>query len=221
MQIEEMKKMFEMMKPYFKAHPWHGLEVYADDEYLNAYIEILPSDNLKYEMEKHSGYLMIDRPQKFSNIIPALYGFVPKTYCAEESAKYSNAALKRDDLVGDGDALDICVLTERQIDHADLLVNCRIIGGYRMIDHGEVDDKIIAVLKDDAVYGDMKDVSECPATVLNRLKHYFLTYKQIPGEGTPKIEITDLYGADEAKKVLAASIEDYNNHYSMEKMLKL
>ncbi|OUR94243.1 inorganic pyrophosphatase [Halobacteriovorax marinus] len=208
-----------MMKRVLRPHPWHGIDIYPDpknEDILNAYIEIISSDTVKYEMDKKTGYLKVDRPQKYSNILPALYGFVPKTYCGEKLAKYTNDLLGRTDLVGDGDALDICVLTEKNITQRDLLVNARIIGGFRMLDHGEVDDKIIAVLQSDAVYSSFKDVSECPVGILDRLKHYFLTYKQIPGEDKAKCEITHLYGPEEAKKILALSVEDYNDKYTLQ-----
>ena len=102
--------------------------------------------------------------------------------------------------MGDKDPLDVCVLTEKRVRSGNLLLEAIPIGGFRMLDNGEVDDKIIAVLKNDAFYGDIKDVSECPVGVLNRLKHYFLTYKQIPSGEKPIAEITHLYHADEAQK---------------------
>src|SRR4051812_20137807 len=94
----------------FKAHPWHGIEI--GDEAPNivtAYIEILPTDTVKYEIDKVSGHLKIDRPQKFSNVVPSLYGFIPQTYCDVKIAEF--AAWKSGKAVhkGDGDPLDICV----------------------------------------------------------------------------------------------------------------
>ena len=87
------------------------------------------------------------------------------------------------------------------------------IGGFRMLDKGEADDKIIAVLKQDEIYGKLKDVSECPATLINRLKHYFLTYKSIPGADNVHVEITHIYGAAEAQEVILASLQDYTENY--------
>ena len=197
-------------KLLFKPHPWHGISVGEDaPKKVNAFIEMVPSDTCKYEIDKESGYLMIDRPQKFSNIIPALYGFVPQTYCGTKTAAFAGEKAGRA-LEGDGDPLDICVFTEREISHGDILVEARIIGGMRMIDGGEADDKIIAVLAQDEVY-DFDDIEDAPLRLINRLKHYFLTYKQIPGESKPECEITHVYGAEEAKKVIELSMEDYND----------
>ncbi len=207
-------ELFELLKKYFKPHPWHGIPLEADVEgYLNVFIEIVPTDTVKYELDKASGYLSIDRPQKFSNIIPALYGFIPRTYCHDRVAAYAAQHTDLGALVGDGDPLDICVLTERPIAHGDLLLKARPIGGLRMIDGGEVDDKIIAVLKDDPIYGDLKDIKDCPVRILDRVQHYFLTYKDIPGAGERKIKITHVYGADEAKKVIDLSDADYKSAF--------
>lgn len=193
----------------FKAHPWHGIPAETEDKRVNAFIEIVPSDTVKYEIEKESGYLMIDRPQKFSNIVPALYGFVPQTYCGDEVASYCKEKTGRDSIIGDGDPLDICVLTERDVTHGNILVRCKVIGGFRMIDGGEADDKIIAVLANDEIYT-WNDISECSEAILNRLKHYFLTYKQIPKNGqAPACEITHTYGREEAEEVFKRSRKDY------------
>jgi inorganic pyrophosphatase len=115
---------------------------------------------------------------------------------------------------GDGDALDICVLSERVISHSDIILQAIPIGGFRMIDKGEADDKIIAVMKGDEVYQNWKDITDCPEGVINRLKHYFLTYKNIPGTGLPTCEITNVYGAEEAQEVIKRSMQDYKTKYS-------
>ena len=83
-------------------------------------------------------------------------------------------------MIGDGDPLDICVLTEKTIPHSDILLTALPIGGLSMADNGEADDKIIAVMRDDAVYGRYTDLKDCPMTLLDRLQHYFLTYKHAP-----------------------------------------
>jgi inorganic pyrophosphatase len=173
---------------------------------------MVPTDTVKYEADKASGYLMIDRPQKFSSILPALYGFIPQTYCGKEVAKVSADILERPDIVGDGDPLDICILTEKEITHGDILVWARPIGGFRMIDGNEADDKIIAVLQDDAVYGEYKDISDCPKAVLDRLRHYFLTYKDMPGEERGRCEITHVYGLKEAHSLINRSMNDYKKY---------
>lgn len=201
-----------MEKLIFKPHPWHGISPgdKAPDK-VKAFIEMVPTDSVKYEIDKTTGYLMIDRPQKFSNIVPALYGFIPQSYCGDKLAEYCNLKTGKN-TVGDGDPLDICVFTERAITHGDILVTARVIGGLRMIDGGEADDKIIAVLDQDEVY-QFNDISECPERLINRLRHYFLTYKQIPGLSTPKCEITHVYGAEEAKEVIRRSFQDYQDKF--------
>ncbi|MCP4521556.1 MAG: inorganic pyrophosphatase [Cytophagales bacterium] len=212
---KESNNLLKNLGLRYKAHPWHGISVGEDaPEVINTFIEIVPTDQVKYEIDKETGYLMVDRPQKFSNIVPALYGFVPQTYCDDEVAK--NCADKNNlpEIVGDQDPLDICVLTERQITHGNLIVPAIPIGGFRMIDGGEADDKIIAVLKGDEVYQQWKDVSDVPASVINRLKHYFLTYKEIPAEGQkPKCEIVETYGKEEALEVIKKSQLDYQNKF--------
>src|ERR1700741_3975715 len=160
----------------YRPHPWHGLEAGPDfPEVLTAYIEIVPTDGVKYEIDKHSGYLMVDRPQRFSNFCPTLYGFVPRTYCGDRVAAYPLAgspAASR----GDGDPLDICVLTDRPISRGEVLLDARPIGGLRMVERGQADDKIIAVLIGDPAYGHLVDIAELARPLVDRLRHYFLTY---------------------------------------------
>jgi inorganic pyrophosphatase len=195
----------------YRAHPWHGISI--GDKFpnqINVYIEIVPSDTVKYEIDKESGYLKIDRPQKFSNIIPALYGFIPQTYCGKTVAELSSEKTGKLGLKGDGDPLDICVLSERNITHGDILLRAIPIGGFRLIDRGEADDKIIAVMANDEVYKEFKDLSDCPEAIVNRLKHYFLTYKNMPGLEEHICEITEAYGQAEAIEVIKRSWNDYN-----------
>ena len=195
----------------YKSHPWHGIEVGEKaPEVITAFIEIVPTDTVKYELDKVSGYLKIDRPQKYSNVIPALYGFVPQSFCGESVAQYCMQQSGRTEIVGDGDPLDICVLTERDIAHGDIIVNVRPIGGFRMLDGNEADDKIIAVLKNDAIYGDMTDIEQLPTRIVRRLIHYFTTYKDIPGENRQRMHFVSIYGADVARDVIRRSMEDYN-----------
>lgn len=193
----------------FKAHPWHGIEQAPGfPEEIIAFIEIITTDTVKYEIDKNSGYLKIDRPQLFSNCIPALYGFLPQTYCGSKVANLAQSFTSEEVIKGDGDPLDICVLTEKSIPHGDIIVNAKPIGGFTLIDKNEADDKIIAVLKDDQVYGHIEDLSQLPTGVVNRLKHYFLTYKQMPGEA-PRVNIVHEYGREQALHVIRQSTEDY------------
>lgn len=193
-----------------KAHPWHGLSLGENaPRQVTAFIEIVPTDTVKYEIDKASGYLSIDRPQQYSNIVPALYGFIPQTYCADRVAELTNAALGRSDIQGDNDPLDICVLTEKDVTHGDIIAQARPIGGFRLLDHRQADDKIIAVLKNDMIYGNYNDISELPEKVINRLVHYFTTYKDLPSDCKQRMVLNGIYGAEVAYDVILRSIEDY------------
>ncbi len=180
---------------------------------MNAYVEIVPTDTVKYEVDKSSGYLMVDRPQKYSNLCPTLYGFIPRTYCGDAVGEFCSQQTGRVGIVGDEDPLDICILSEHPISHGDILLKVRPIGGMRMIDGGAADDKIIGVLLGDAVFGGYREITDCPEAVINRLKHYFLTYKQIPDGAQALVEITDVYGRQQAESVIKASIADYEKLY--------
>ncbi|MFN8255104.1 MAG: inorganic pyrophosphatase [Bacteroidales bacterium] len=202
----------KLMDLRFRSHPWHGIEIGEDcPKIVNSFIEMVPTDTVKYEADKITGYLTIDRPQKYSSILPALYGFIPQTYCGMQVANKSADILKRPEIIGDGDPLDICVLTEKEITHGDILVQAVPIGGFRMIDGNEADDKIIAVLKNDAVYSGYKDITDCPAPVIDRLRHYFLTYKDMPGEKRD-CEITHIYNMKEAHDIIIRATKDYRNY---------
>ena len=197
----------------YKSHPWHGLDIGEDaPNVVTAFIEMVPTDTVKYELDKVSGYIKIDRPQKYSNVVPALYGFLPQTYCGDLVAEYCMSQTERTDIHGDGDPLDICVLTEKTISHGDIIAEVRPIGGFRMFDKNEADDKIIAVLKHDATYNIYNDISELPHVIIDRLRHYFLTYKDLPGEER-RTEITHVYNKEEAFEVIRRSAEDYKNHF--------
>jgi len=193
-----------------KPHPWHGIDIGEDaPEIVMSFIEMTPHDTVKYEIDKESGYIKVDRPQKFSNIVPALYGFIPQTFCGENVADYCMKKSGRKNIIGDKDPLDICVLTERSITHGNIIIPARPIGGFRMIDNGEADDKIIAVLKGDEVYGHWENIFDCPKSIIKRLEHYFLTYKTIPGQEESRVEITNIYNKDSAFEVIKRSVSDY------------
>ena len=199
----------------YQAHPWHGISV-GDraPDIVASFVEMVPTDTVKYEVDKRSGHLKLDRPQKFSSQCPAPYGFIPQTYCGERCGQYAGDKTSRTGIIGDGDPLDICVLSERTINHGGVLVNARPIGGYRMFDGNEADDKILAVLCDDPAYGAFRTIADCPRSLVERLRHYFLTYKDMPGPNgqgqTPRrVEITDIYDADEARHIIALSQADY------------
>jgi inorganic pyrophosphatase len=192
----------------YRPHPWHGLEIGPEPpDVLNAFIEITPFDLIKYEVDKQSGYLRVDRPQRGSSQPPALYGFVPRTYCAARVQKLSPSSSR-----GDGDPLDICVLSERAINRGEIIVRARVLGGLQMVDDGEADDKIIAVLENDLVWGGSRDVGDLPAVLIERLQHYFLTYKLVPGQ-PPTAIIDRVYGLDHARDVVRAAIDDYTEAF--------
>src|SRR5258707_13008914 len=113
---------------------------------------------MKYEVDKVSGYLRVDRPQRSSAQHPTLYGFVPRTDCDERVRRLAPAAKR-----GDGDPLDICVLSERAIARNEIIVRSRVIGGLQMIDGGEAGDKIISVLDRDYAWGGARHGSDVPS----------------------------------------------------------
>lgn len=195
----------------YKPHPWHGISPGTNAPgSVTAYIEIVPADTIKYEIDKESGYLKVDRPQKFSNIVPALYGFIPRTYCGKNIGAYAAKKTARPEMNGDGDPLDILVLTERNIPHGDIILEAIPIGGFRMIDKNEADDKIIAVMAKDEIYSKWNSLNDCPPAIIERLRHYFLTYKNMPGEEN-RVEISHTYGKEEALQVIEIALEDYKN----------
>jgi len=188
----------------WRPHPWHGLAVGREPPLcVNAYIEITPFDLIKYEVDKESGYLRVDRPQRTSSQAPALYGFIPRTYCGKDVAALCPGAAQ-----GDGDPLDICVLSERPITRSEIIVPARVVGGLQLVGRGEADDKIIAILEKDFMWSEVDDVGGLPGILVERLRHYFETYKLVPGEPA-QIRVQQVYGKAHAMKVIAAAIADY------------
>jgi inorganic pyrophosphatase len=195
-----------------RAHPWHDVAI-GDDapRCVTAYIEIVPTDTVKYEMDKATGILRVDRPQQYSNVCPSLYGFLPRTLCGASVGALCAERTGRSGIVGDGDPMDVCVLTEKEISHGDILVRAIPIGGLRMIDGNEADDKIVAVLEGDAVFGGYEDITDCPAGLVDRLRHYFLTYKHGPDRASRVVEIAHVYGRDDAYEAIRRSRDDYRS----------
>lgn len=192
----------------WRPHPWHGLEVGPDaPRVVNAYIEITPFDLMKYEVDKATGYLRVDRPQRTSSQPPALYGFIPRTYCGSRVGKLAPGAAR-----GDGDPLDICVISERPITKSEIVLSARVVGGLQMIDRGEADDKIVAVLVGDYMWGEANEIRDLPPVLIERLEHYFSTYKMVPGERSP-IEIASVYDSAHAEAVIKAAIADYEESF--------
>lgn len=194
----------------YRSHPWHGLALGdKSPQIVNCYVEMVPTDTVKYELDKVTGILKVDRPHKYSSLCPSLYGLLPQTYSGAHVADFCAKKTGKANLKGDGDPLDICILTQNVIAHADIIVRAIPIGGFRLLDGQEVDDKIIGVMVDDLVYGDIKDIQECPKSLIERLRHYFLTYKDAPGEKECKVEIVGTFGREEAQEIIRLGVADY------------
>lgn len=197
----------------YKSHPWHGVFIGENaPKRFTAFIEVVPTDTVKYEIDKDTGYLKIDRPQQYSSVCPALYGFIPQTYCGKRVGDFCSEKSGKPGIKGDGDPLDIVVLTEKSIHHGDILVTVKPIGGFRMIDRDAADDKIIAVMTNDLVYSHYASYKDIPEPIINRLKHYFLSYKDLPGDERKSV-ITHVYDQDEALQVINLSMQDYNARF--------
>ena len=201
---------FDLFKLMFQAHPWHGVAPGTEaPETVKAYIEIVPTDAVKYELDKQSGHLHVDRPQRFSSMCPSLYGFIPQTFCGDQVAALCAERTGASGIKGDGDPMDICVLTEKTFAQGNFFVKAKPIGGLRMIDGEQADDKIIAVLEADLAYGHIENIDQCPKALVDRLKHYFLSYKQLPGDAPRRVEIADVYDRTQALDVIERSFRDY------------
>jgi inorganic pyrophosphatase len=112
--------------------------------------------------------------------------------------------------------MDICVLSEKTFAHGSFFLHARPIGGLRMIDRRQADDKIVAVLEDDLAYGHIRKIGDVPQALVDRLQHYFLSYKQLPGDEPKKVEITHVYDHAEALEVIARSLRDYQTEFGEE-----
>jgi inorganic pyrophosphatase len=193
-------------RPFYRwrPHPWHGLDPGKDPpRIVQAFIEITPFDAVKYEVDKETGYVRVDRPQRTSSQPPTLYGFIPRTFCGTRVAELSPTAAR-----ADGDPLDICVVSERPINRGEVVLSSRVVGGLKMIDQGEADDKIVAVLENDNFWGEAREIEDLPERLIERLQHYFLTYKLVHGTA-PSATIESVFGASHAFEIVQASLDDY------------
>lgn len=208
------KKAEQPQKMMHRLHPWHGLSLGEEaPDIVNCYIEMVPTDTVKYELDKSTGLLKVDRPQKYSSLCPTLYGLLPQTYAGQHVANHCIKKTGRKDILGDGDPLDICVLTEKVIPRGDIILRAYPIGGFRLLDGDQADDKIIAVMVGDLVYGKYQDIREFPVNIIERLRHYFLTYKDSPEREHCKVQITHIYDSSEAREIISLSQLDYRNLY--------
>jgi len=195
-------------EPFYswRPHPWHGVAAGPEPpEIVLAYVEITPFDLVKYEIDKVNGFLRVDRPQRTSAQPPSLYGFIPRTLCGRRVGAHTPGAKQ-----GDGDPLDICVLSERPITAREILVKAKVIGGLAMLDGEDADDKIVAVLTSDFVWGEVDDLAQLPTVLVERLRHYFSTYKLLPNQ-TPTTIMP--YDKHHAHLVVTAAMADYDELY--------
>lgn len=187
-----------------RPHPWHGLSPGPHiPEIVTAYIEITPFDLVKYEVDKVSGYLRVDRPQATSSLPPSLYGFIPQTYCGKRVG-----ALSQDTGQGDEDPLDICVITGRPVGRSDMIITARVLGVVRATDGGRADDKIVAVMQSDPIWGGATDIDDLPEALTEPLCHYFATYKVHLPDTNPMV-VHGLEDKDKALELIEAALKDY------------
>lgn len=164
------------MTPY---NAWHDVDIGKDSpEVVQAVIEIPKDSNIKYELDKETGMLKLDRFLYSAVHYPGDYGFVPKT------------------LWDDGDPLDIIILTHRPV-YPMTLVNARIIGVLRMIDGDEKDDKVIAVYHNDPRYTEFRDIKDVPQHIIKELVHFFEKYKELQGKTVKVLEVLDRKAAQD------------------------
>ena len=163
-----------------------------DFEHVNCIIEIPKGSRAKYELDKETGMITLDRVLYSSIYYPANYGFIPQSYC------------------DDGDPLDILVLS--QIDLVPLtLVEATVIGAMRMLDGGEADDKIIAVATNDIGVNHYEDISELPYHFQRELQSFFEDYKKLENK---EVIVEDLQNKAVAQQILMKSFEDYKAKFS-------
>lgn len=173
-------------------HPWHEVRIGSNPpENLNAIIEIPRGSRAKYEIDKESGLIKLDRVIYASMYYPLNYGFIPQT------------------LGEDKDPLDIVVLTQVSV-VPRCLIPSKVIGVMRMIDRGEADDKIIAVAEQDASVSHIRDVSELPEFFRIELKHFFENYKTLENK---KVVVDEFLGKSHAFPIVERSIQYYNETF--------
>lgn len=170
------------------SNPWHNVSFGEKaPEIINGIIEIPKGSRAKYELDKESGLLKLDRVLFSSVYYPANYGFIPRTYC------------------DDKDPLDILIIS--QIDIVPLcIVKAKVIGVMRMIDNGEADDKIIAVAADDSSVNHIDNMDKLPPHFTDEIRHFFEEYKRLENK---TVHVEEFQDAATAKKIIEQAIKDY------------
>ncbi len=169
-------------------HPWHNISPGENTpDFVNGIIEIPKNTRAKYELDKESGLLKLDRVLYSSMYYPANYGFIPQTYC------------------DDKDPLDILVLSQITIVPM-CIVSAKVIGVMQMLDNGEKDDKIIAVAENDMSVNHIEDINELPEHFFRELKNFFEDYKKLENK---TVEVEEFQNATVAKQIVLKSFEDY------------
>jgi inorganic pyrophosphatase len=169
-------------------HPWHEVEIGTDaPTIINAIIEIPKGSKIKYELDKKSGLIKVDRVLFSSVHYPANYGFIPQTYC------------------DDHDPLDILVLGQEAVAPLSIM-RAKPIGVMKMVDQGEADDKIIAVHADDPEYAHYNSIDELPPHRLTEVKRFFEDYKALEKKA---VVVEKFLGENEARNIVRSSIECY------------
>jgi inorganic pyrophosphatase len=171
------------------VHPWHDLPnpVTGIEDSFNVVIEIPKGSKVKYELDKPSGMLKVDRVLYSSVHYPANYGFLPRSYC------------------GDGDPLDVLVLGNEPVVPLSML-RARAIGVMNMDDQGQQDDKVIAVHVEDPAFSDYRDLDELPKHTMREIQRFFQDYKQLENKS---VKIEEMGGAAQAIGVVRAALELY------------
>ncbi len=175
-------------KSYPTFHPWHSLDIGENaPEIVNAMIEIPMGSKVKYELDKTSGLIKVDRILYGAVYYPANYGFIPQTYC------------------DDNDPLDILVLCQEAV-YPRSIMEAKVIGSMAMIDGGAEDDKIIAVTTSDPAFAHYSDISQLPEFMLAELKKFFEDYKKLEKK---EVKIEDFMGRIDAVRTVKAALKMY------------
>ena len=187
-----LKLITKTTKKEIKMNIWHDIsgERVTPNDFISV-IEIEKGSKKKYELDKETGFIILDRILHTATHYPANYGFIPRT------------------LADDGDPLDVLVLTSESIDPL-VLVRCYPIGVITMVDNGKHDEKIIAIPYNDPTYNSYNDIKELPPHLFEEMRHFFMVYKQLEGKETA---VENVFGKDDAIKIIKKAIDEYKTKY--------